>query len=211
MGPTSTSCCVLNCIFNENKLQDDCAHPPLPAPAFVSAEYKHLSRAPSSGWQTTKYQIKVQVAALPFLNVGVATGNHCGTLALSTQTVFLGARWSSWAVHWATPGPCGSVNAVVWAQVGWSHRPPATFAPLVIHVAQVVSGRHRWWCPGDCHPWSARGEWIFSTGFPMNHFFSCYLGMAVTWCLRYLQTYVRCPRVSFLVPLGHSRSWQVDH
>lgn len=31
MGPTSTSCCVLNCIFNENKLQDNCAHPPLPA------------------------------------------------------------------------------------------------------------------------------------------------------------------------------------
>lgn len=206
VGPTSTSCCVLNYIFNENELQDNfCAHPPLPAPAFVGAEYKRLSGAPSSGWQTRKCQIRVQVTALPFLNVGVATGSHRGTLALPTRTVLRGAAAAQHV------GPLLGLVAP-WTRLAERRsagrtRPPATLAPPAIRVAQVVSGRHGWWCPGDCHPWSARGGWMFSAGFPMNHFFSCYLMASIPANLCEMPS----PRVSFHVPLGCSCSWLADH
>lgn len=40
-------------------------------------------------------------------------------------------------------------------------RPPATLASPVIHTVPIVSGQHRWWCPGDCHLWNTRGGWTF--------------------------------------------------
>ena len=233
MGPTSTSNCVLNCVncvlkhcvFSmKNKLQDNlCTHLPLPAPAFVSAEYEHLSRAPSSGWQTRKYQIKVQVPTL--LSLTFKDGYSCWELPAALWLY----PWKQFCrVLDVSAGQGGRLFWVLllhersYLSTGWLvtqghlqhlHHQWSTFCKL------LVAGTGGGVLEIAIQEMLEEGE-HFSTGFPINHIFSCYLGTAISWWLQYLQTYVRCQvlflppsclRASFLIPLGHSHSWPIDH
>lgn len=78
----------------KNKLQGTTIYLPLPAPVFVNARCKHLSRTPRSEWQTRKYQIKAQVLTLLPLTSEDATGNELKQFDLIHESGF--ARCLMW-------------------------------------------------------------------------------------------------------------------
>lgn len=83
-------------------------------------------------------------------------GSTCSTLALSVRAVLLGGAAGCAWISLLPEHTCLSEH-----RLARHARPPAALAPAMIHVVPIVSGQHRWWCPGDCHLWNTRGGWTF--------------------------------------------------
>lgn len=71
-------------------------------------------------------------------------GITCGALALSVKAVLLGAWCGSWAAQQAVLGLVAPGTRLSEHRLAGHARPPATLAPSVIHVVQVVGGGRRW-------------------------------------------------------------------